>query len=252
VPGMAADGRRHIIAIGGGMRMPEGRAPVHLANALRLTGAREPRLCVLNTAGGDDPRWTLAMYDRLAGSPVRVSHLALFPMPNARDPEDLLLSMDVIFVGGGSVANMLAVWRVHGLDVIMRKAWQAGVVLTGSSAGGICWFEGGTTDSFGRELRAFTDGLGLLHGSYCPHYDSEPGRRPLYRRLIAEGTLAGGIACDDGAAAHFTDDTLTGLVADRPTAGAYRVVASPDAGVAETPLQVHCLEADQMLSWTRD
>ena len=89
------------------------------------------------------------MYDRFAGHPARVSHLALFPMPNVRDPEDLLLSQDVIFVGGGSVANMVAVWRVHGLDVIMRKAWQAGIVLAGSSAGGICWFEGGTTDSFG-------------------------------------------------------------------------------------------------------
>ncbi len=175
---MAADGRRHIIAIGGGMLAPEGQVPVHLANALRLTGQREPRLCVLNTAGGDDPRWTLAMYDRLAGQPVRVSHLALFPMPNVRDPEDLLLSQDVIFIGGGSVANMLAVWRVHGLDVILRKAWQAGIVLAGSSAGGICWFEGGTTDSFGRDLRVFTDGLGLLPGSYCPHYNSEPGRAP--------------------------------------------------------------------------
>jgi peptidase E len=239
---MAADGRRHIIAIGGGMRVPEGQVPVHLANALRLTGQREPRLCVLNTAAGDDPRWTLGMYDRLAGQSVRVSHLALFPMPNVRDPEDLLLSQDAIFVGGGSVANMLAVWRVHGLDVIMRKAWQAGIVLTGSSAGGICWFEGGTTDSFGRDLRAFTDGLGMLPGSFCPHYNSEPGRRPLYHRLITEGMLPGGIACDDGAAAHFTDDTLTELIADRPTSSAYLVSGSADAGVTETPLPTRCLD----------
>ena len=242
---MAADGRRHIIAIGGGMLAPEGQVPAHLANALRLTGQREPRLCVLNTAGGDDPRWTLVIYDRLAGHPVRVSHLALFPMPNVRDPEDLLLSQDLIFVGGGSVANMVAVWRVHGLDVILRKAWQAGIVLAGSSAGGICWFEGGTTDSFGRELRAFTDGLGLLPGSYCPHNDSEPGRRPLYQQLIADGTLAGGIACDDGAAAHFTDDTLTELIADRPTSAAYRVSAG--TGVTETPLPIRCLDPDAAL-----
>jgi peptidase E len=241
---MAADGRRHIIAIGGGMLTPEGQVPAHLINALRLSGQREPRLCVLNTAAGDDPRWTLAMYDQLAGHPVRASHLALFPMPNVRDPEDLLLSQDLIFVGGGSVANMVAVWRVHGLDVILRKAWQAGIVLAGSSAGGICWFEGGTTDSFGRDLRAFTDGLGLLPGSYCPHYNSEPGRRPLYHRLIADGTLPGGIACDDGAAAHFTDDTLTELIADRPTSIAYRVSASAGAGVTETPLETRCLDAD--------
>src|SRR6185312_3961064 len=155
---MAADGRRHVIAIGGGMLVPDGRVPVHMDYALRLTGRAEPRICVLNTANGDDPQWALRMYDRFAGRPARLSHLALFPMPNVADPEDLLLSQDVIFVGGGSVANMLAVWRVHGLDRILRKAWQAGIVLAGSSAGGICWFEGGTTDSFGRELRAFTDG----------------------------------------------------------------------------------------------
>src|SRR5215468_4977112 len=185
---MAADGRRHVIAIGGGMLVPDGRVPVHMDYALRLTGRAEPRICVLNTANGDDPQWALRMYDRFAGRPARLSHLALFPMPNVADPEDLLLSQDVIFVGGG-------------------------IVLAGSSAGGICWFEGGTTDSFGRELRAFTDGLGLLAGSYCPHYDSEPGRRPLYHRLIADGTLAAGIACDDGAAAHFTDHELTELLA---------------------------------------
>jgi peptidase E len=160
-------------------------------------------------------------------------------MPNVPDPEDLLLSQDVIFVGGGSVANMVAVWRVHGLDRILRKAWQAGIVLAGSSAGAICWFDGGTTDSFGHELRAFTDGLGLLAGSYCPHYDSEPGRRPLYHRLIADGTLAGGIACDDGAAAHFIDDTLTELIADRPGASAYRV----EPGITETRLETRFLGA---------
>jgi peptidase E len=232
---MAADERRHIIAIGGGMRAPEGQVPAHLDYALRLTGRREPRICVLNTAGGDDPRWALLMYDRFAGHPARVSHLALFPI--VADPEDLLLSQDVIFVGGGSVANMVAVWRVHGLDVIMRKAWQAGTVLAGSSAGGICWFEGGTTDSFGRDLRAFTDGLGLLAGSYCPHYDSEARRRPLYHRLIADGTLSGGIACDDGAAAHFTDDTLSELIADRPGASAYLV----EPGITETRLDTRVL-----------
>jgi peptidase E len=243
---MAADGRRHVIAIGGGMLVPYGRVPVHLDYAIRLTGRPDPRVCLLNTAAGDDPGWVLRMYDLFAGHPARVSHLALFPMPNVSDPEDLLLSQDVIFVGGGSVANMLAVWRVHGLDMIMRKAWQAGIVLAGSSAGGICWFEGGTTDSFGRELRPFTDGLGLLSGSYCPHYNSEPGRRPLYHRLIADGTLSAGIACDDGAAAHFTDDTLTELTADRPGAGAYRVYGTTGSqpGVRETPLGTRVLAAE--------
>jgi peptidase E len=236
---MAADERKHVIAIGGGMMMPEGRVPLHLENVLRLTGKREPRICVLNTAAGDDPRWAMLMYDRFAGHPARVSHLALFPMPNVADPADLLLSQDAIFVGGGSVANMLAVWRVHGLDVIMRKAWLDGIVLSGSSAGGICWFEGGTTDSFGRQLRPFTDGLGLLAGSYCPHYNSEPGRRPLYHTLIAEGTLPAGLACDDGVGAHFVDEELAEVIADRPGAAAYRV----GPGITETRLDARFLGA---------
>jgi peptidase E len=149
----------------------------------------------------------------------------------------------VIFVGGGSVANMVAVWRVHGIDEILRKAWQAGIVLAGSSAGGICWFAGGTTDSFGIRLRPFTDGLGMLAGSFCPHYNSEPERRPLYRRLVADGTLPGGIACDDGVGAHFVDETLSELVSDRPGATAYRVEPDGAGGAAETPLGVRFLGA---------
>lgn len=221
------------------MMLPQGAVPLHLEYALRLTGKREPRVCVLNTAAGDDPRWAMLMYDRLSGHPARVSHLALFPMPNVTDPADLLLSQDVIFVGGGSVANMLAVWRVHGLDVLMRKAWHDGIVLAGSSAGGICWFEGGTTDSFGRQLRPFNDGLGLLAGSFCPHYNSEPGRRPLYHRLITEGTLPGGIACDDGVGVHYIEDDLVEVITDRPGSGAYRV----EPGNAETPLETRFLGA---------
>src|SRR6476620_5249766 len=188
------------------------------------------------TANGDDPQWALRMYDRFAGRPARLSHLALFPMPNVADPEDLLLSQDVIFVGGGSVANMLAVWRVHGLDRILRKAWQAGIVLAGSSAGGICWFEGGTTDSFGPDLRPFTDGLGLLAGSYCPHYDSEPGRRPLFTSLVAAGRLPAGIACDDGAGAHFVDDELDAAVSGLPGAAGYLVGPDGAGGFTETAL----------------
>jgi peptidase E len=235
---MAADGRRHVIAIGGGMLMPRDNAvPLHVSNALELTGQPSPKLCVINTATGDDPQGILRFYDRLASSPAQVSHLALFPMPNVADPEDLLMSQDVIFVGGGSVANMMAVWRVHRIDEILRKAWQAGIVLAGSSAGAICWFEGGTTDSFGPRLRAFTDGLGMLAGSFCPHYNSEAQRRPLYRRLVGDGTLSAGLACDDGAAAHFADDTLAELIADRPEAGGYLVTPDGAGAAIEEPLE---------------
>ena len=149
-------------------------------------------------------------------------------MPNVEDPEDFLMSQDIIFVGGGSVANMVAVWRVHGIDEILRKAWHAGIVLAGSSAGGICWFEGGTTDSFGARLRPYTDGLGMLAGSFCPHYHSEAERRPLYQRLVAEGALPGGLACDDGVGAHYVDDALAEMVSDRPDGDAYRVEPDGD------------------------
>lgn len=225
------------------MLMPHDAIPLLVKYAMELSGQKRPKLCVLNTANGDDQSAYLRFYDRLADTPARVRHLALFPMPNVPDPEDFLLSQDVIFVGGGSVANMLAVWRVHGIDEIVRKAWQAGIILAGSSAGAICWFAGGTTDSFGPRLRPFTDGLAMLAGSFCPHYNSEAERRPLYRRLVAEGALPGGLACDDGAAAHFIDDTLTELVSDRPGATAYRVDPDGSGGSTETQLPVRFLGA---------
>ena len=188
-----------------------------------LTGQAAPRIGVLTTAAGDDPAIaarTCASFENTGGE---VGHLALFPMPSVADPEDFLLTRDLIFVGGGSVANMLAVWRVHQLDRIMRAAWQAGVVLSGVSAGAICWFDGGTTDSFGPDLRPYSDGLGFLKGSYCPHYDSEPGRRPLFTSLVAAGVLPPGIACDDGAGAHFADDALEAVVTGVPGAAGYLV-----------------------------
>jgi peptidase E len=238
---MAADGRRHVVAIGGGRLLPREATPYHVEHTIALSGKPAPRLCVLNQAVGDDPAYYLRFYDLLAGSPAEVRHLSLFPMPNVADPEDFLLSQDVIFVGGGSVANMLAVWRVHGIDEILRKAWNAGIVLAGSSAGGICWFEGGTTDSFGAKLRAYTDALAMLPGSFCPHYNSEPERRPLYQRLVAEGTLPGGLACDDGVGAHYVDDTLAEMVADRPDGHAFQVEPG-DAGTStETALPVRFL-----------
>ena len=240
---MAADERRHVIAIGGGMLMPRGVVPFHVDYAIRLSGKPTPRLCVLNQAVGDDPALYLRFYDRLANSSAEVRHLSLFPMPNVEDPEDFLLSQDIIFVGGGSVANMLAVWRVHGIDEILRKAYHAGIVLAGSSAGGICWFEGGTTDSFGARLRAYTDGLGVLPGSFCPHYLSEPERRPLYQRLVAEGTLPGGLGCDDGVGAHYVDDTLTEMTCDRPGGQGYRVEPDGEGGATETALPVRFLGA---------
>lgn len=214
----------------------------YLSYLQQLTGRRAPRVCLLNTAMGDNPDPLPRAQAWAGGMPAELTSLALFPMPSVADPADLLLSQDVIFVGGGSVANMLAVWRVHELDRIMREAWQAGVVLSGVSAGAICWFEGGTTDSFGPDLRPFTAGLGLLSGSYCPHYDSEPGRRPLFTSLIAAGGLPPGIACDDGAAAHFVDDRLDAVISVEPGARGYCVKPESPGRSAETPLEPRLLD----------
>lgn len=246
---VAADGHRHVLAIGG-MRDADtvgsgaDGAPRLAAYAARLSGRTAPRICIVNTASGDDPAAYARSYRLLGPIAARLTHLQLFPWPNAADPEDLLLSQDVIFVGGGSVANMVAVWRVHGLDRVMARAWRDGIVLAGVSAGAICWFTSGTTDSFGPDLRPFTDGLGLLAPSYCPHYDTEPGRRPLYQALVASGSLPAGIACDDGAAAHFVDDALAEVVTDRPGVRGFLVDRSDGDAAAETPVEGRFLLAD--------
>jgi peptidase E len=237
VPNVALDGRRHIVAFGG-LPPPEspGARQPFLDYLCGLTGRAVPRIGVLTTAVGDDPAIVTRAYAWFGGTRAEVGHLALFPMPNVADPEDFLLSRDLIFVGGGSVANMVAVWRVHELDRILRAAWQAGVVLAGVSAGAICWFNGGTTDSFGPDLRPFTDGLGFLEGSYCPHYDSEPGRRPLFTALVAGGVLPAGIACDDGAGAHFADGELDTVVTGLPGAAGYLVGPDGAGGFTHTTL----------------
>src|SRR3954447_5786552 len=160
---------------------------------------------------------------------ARVTDLSFYPWPPP-DLRELALAHDVIVVGGGNTANMLAVWRVHGFDRILREAWEKGILLTGWSAGMICWFEAGVTDSFGPQLEGMRDGLGFLRGSACPHYDGEERRRPVYTQLVRDGFPAG-IALDDGVAAHYVDSELHEVVPDRPTAGGYRVTAG-----GETPL----------------
>jgi dipeptidase E len=178
---------------------------------------------VLDAAGG-----RRLLYDHTASPGFEadeldadVTHLSFYPWPPPALRE-LALAHDVILVGGGSTANMLAVWRVHGFDRILREAWESGVVLTGWSAGMICWFEAGVTDSFGPELAGLRDGLGFLPGSACPHYDGEELRRPVYRRLVRDGELPPGIALDDGAGAHYVGTTLERVLG----ASAYRV--TPD------------------------
>jgi peptidase E len=206
--------------------------------AFGLAGAPEqPRICYVGTAAGDSLNSLAGFYRAFAGSAVRASHLELFTLPNVPDIRAHLLAQDVVWVGGGSVANLLAVWRVHGLDEIMRDCWEAGVVLGGVSAGSICWHVGGTTDSFGLELRAVTNGLGFLPYGNGVHYDSEAQRRPLLHKLVGDGTLPVSHATDDGVGRLYRGTELVEAVADRPDVAAYRVERTGDGNVVETRLE---------------
>ncbi|RAY13150.1 peptidase E [Actinomadura craniellae] len=246
---MSTDGQPHILAIGGGSFLSDGRyglspSPL-LRYALDLTGQDRPRVCFLATALGDGAEYIARGYAALSGLDAEVSHLALFPMPNVPDPRAHLLAQDLVYVFGGSVANLLALWRLHSLDEILRDAWLQGVVLTGQSAGALCWHVGGNTDSFGPELRPLTDGLGLLPYSCGVHYDSEPTRRPLLQRLIGEGTLPGGYAADEGVGLHYVGTEFVQAVSYRresgATGGAYRVEPDGTGHAKETPIEPRLL-----------
>ncbi len=201
---------------------------------LDLVGRRRPKVLFLPTASGDDPASLLTFYQTLAATPCDLSHLALFHR-TVVDVEALIRRQDVVLVAGGNTANMLAIWRLHGVEDALRNAYRNGTILTGWSAGCICWFEAGITDSFTLELGPLRDGLKLLKGSACPHYDSEERRRPVYAREIAAG-LPPGIALDDGVAARYEDERLVEIVSARSEGRAFRVDAS-----GEHPLEVRVL-----------
>jgi peptidase E len=205
-----------------------------------VTG-RAPRVCFLATALGDNEMLLSRLEDAARVAGWQPSHVQLFPMPNVPDVTAHLLDQDVIWVMGGSVAGLLAMWELHGVGVAMRAAWEAGVVLTGVSAGSICWHIGGTTDSFGKDLRAITNGLALLPYSNGVHYDSEAQRRPLFQSLVADGTLPAGYASDDGVGLLYRGTELTEAVTEIDGKGAYRVEPGPDVVAIETRLDVRRL-----------
>jgi peptidase E len=210
---------QQILGLGGGGDTPE-QTRALLAHAFSLTGQERPRVLHVPTAVGDADSAVVSFYERCAGL-GELSHLKFHPWPPA-GLRELALAQDAIFVGGGSTANMLAIWRVHGFDEVLREAWEAGVVLFGWSAGMICWFEAGVTDSFRPGLDGLRDGLGFIAGSACPHYDGEALRRPRYRELVESG-FPEGVAADDGVGLHYVGSELREVVACRPGAAAYRV-----------------------------
>jgi dipeptidase E len=214
--------RRRIVAMGGGGFSMEPDNPRLDAFVLALARSSPPRVCFVPTASGDSERYVAMFYRAFAALDCTPSDLTLFDR-GVDDLEAFVLAQDVVYVGGGNTASMLAVWRAHGLDAILRRAWAEGVVLAGISAGMNCWFEESVTDSFGTCLAPLHDGVGLVAGSCCPHYDGEEQRRPAYRRLVAGGELRPGWAADDGAALVFAATELAEVVSSRPDAAAYRV-----------------------------
>lgn len=232
--------RRHVVAMGGGGFMMEPENPLLDDYVLSLARRSRPKVAFLGTASGDVLSVIARFHRAFDGARADATHLSLFQ----RDDRDLarhLLAQDVVYVGGGNVANMMAIWRLHGVDRILRSAWTRGTVMAGVSAGALCWFEGGTTDSFGPALAPFRDGLGWLSGTVSPHYDGEARRRPVYHALVRKG-LPAGIGLDDGAAAHYVGTRRVEIVTSRPRARAYDV-RRVGRRVVETPLDVRYLGA---------
>jgi peptidase E len=236
---------RQILATSGGFLPREnsgGARPGGLIKrALELTGLERPRVLLIMTATGDDPGYLSLMYSALRELDCVVDHLALFPMPN-HDPEEILSCSDVIWVGGGSVVNLLAIWKAHNLDSLLRQAWNNGTVLAGVSAGSICWHVAGPTDSYGKTLQPALDGLGLLPYGNGVHYDSEKQRRPLVHELVGSGVLPTTYATDDRIGILYQDTTPIEVVTDldwvEPDGPAAYRIELRDGVVVETRLPV--------------
>jgi dipeptidase E len=217
-----------IVAMGGGGFTMEDDSPLD-DFILACSPTARPRICFVPTPAGDSDRGIAAFYEAFSKRECVPSCLRLFGTPER--PVELLAAQDVIYVSGGNTANALALWRLHGVDEALRDAWRRGAVLGGASAGANCWFECSVTDSFGRTLDPLHEGLGLLPGSFCPHYDGEELRRPVYRSLVDDGFPAG-YAADDFAAFHFVGAELREVVSSREGARGYRVESGTETPIA--------------------
>jgi len=225
---------------GGGFTMQE-RSPALDRLVLTLTGKLVPKICFLPTASGDPREQTTRFHERFGAWPCQPSVLSLFHLGRDRiDPREHLLAQDAIYVGGGSMRNLLAIWREHGVDETMRCAWEAGTVLAGLSAGAMCWFQGGITMSAGAP--APVSGLGLLDGSMSVHLGTEAQRLPVYRSAVGAGSLPGGYAVDDGAALLYEGLRLAGCVASRRGVRVLRLRADGRGGVEDKEMPIRLVE----------
>ncbi len=212
---------RQIVAIGGGGLSTESDNLLLEKYLLKLADKEIPKICFIPTASGDAQSYIDRFDTAFAQLPCIPSHLLLFRLETA-ELRSLVLDQDIIYVGGGNTKNLLALWKDWGLDTIIREAWERGVILAGWSAGSICWFEEGVTDSFPGKLTVLPC-LGFLKGSNCPHYDGEPERKPSYHRLLSDGLISEGYAADNGVALHFLGTRLDKIISSRPHAKAYRL-----------------------------
>jgi dipeptidase E len=229
---------RQIIALGGGGFSMEPDNPLLDLYILKQSKNQNPKVCFVPTASGDSDNYISRFYKSFQEHKCVSSHLSLFEPPSS-DLEDYVLDKDIIYVGGGNTRNLLALWREWELDRILKKAWQQGRIMAGISAGSICWFEAGVSDSFGGELKPLKS-LGFLKGSNCPHYDGEAERRPAFQKLVTARILPGGYAADDGAALHFINDELYTAVSSRPEAKIFSVTLN-EGVLHEEALQTHYL-----------
>jgi dipeptidase E len=229
--------KRQVIALGGGGVMMEPDNPALELYILSQARTSRPAVAFLCTARGDADVNLVKLYSAFSRFDCCPSHLPFFERtPRLRD---YLLRQDIIYVGGGNTKSMLAVWRDWGLPELLREAWEERAILAGISAGAICWFGQGVTDSYAEKLSVL-DGLGFIQGSCCPHYDGDPERRPAYHEFLLKGIISPGVAIDDGAGVHLVDGAIHRVVASRPKASAYRV------GVKNGSVQEERLQTDYL------
>lgn len=228
-----------IVAMGGGGLSRDPDRLLLDRYVFALAGRDRPKVCFLPQASAENEAYIIRFYEACAALGADGVHLSLFKR-DARDLRGFILANDIVWVGGGNTASMLAVWRVHGVDRILYEARDMGKIFTGSSAGGNCWFEASSTDSFG-PLDVLADGMGFLPGAFCPHYHGEPERRPTLERFVREGRLPTTFAADDGCALHFSGRDFVRAVSSRPEAKAYRVELC-DGAVIETVIETRYLD----------
>lgn len=233
-------GNRFVVASSGGFNQTDRYGVIKpggiFLRALELTSKQRPRVLFIMTASGDDMNYIARSYQAMSEISVDVDHLALFTQPTS-PVDEAIGKADLVWVGGGSVANLLELWRLHGVDQALRDAWESGTVVGGVSAGSLCWHYGGPTDSFGPKLETITNGLAIIPFGNGVHYDSEPERRPLLQSLVMQGTMPLSFATDDHAAIIYRDQDPVEVVVDslNSNAQAYRV--EKVAGeLIETPL----------------